>query len=80
MGLTMILVRLLQPENACSPMLPTPPPMLMLARFVQPSNAKNPMLVTLSGMMRLVRPRQRSNPWPAAASFGDTRTCNPPQR
>lgn len=49
-----MLVRLLQPENASSPMKVTLLGMLTLVRLVQPPNAHSPMLVTLLGMVILV--------------------------
>ena len=43
----LMLVRLLQPENAAYPMLVTLSGMVMLVRLLQPSNAKSPMVSTL---------------------------------
>ena len=55
------LVRLVQPENAQSPMLVTLLGMVTLVRLVQSANAQSPMLVTLLGMVTLVRLVQSSN-------------------
>ena len=53
-----MLVSLLQPENANSPMLVTLSGIVMLVRLLQPENAKSPMLVTLpsDGMTLLLQP------------------------
>ena len=48
-------VRLLQLENAFSPIEVTLSGMLMPVRLVQESNAKLPIEITLSGMVILVR-------------------------
>ena len=49
------LVRLVQPENAQSPMLVTLLGIVTLVRLVQSENAASPMLVTLLGIVTLVR-------------------------
>jgi hypothetical protein len=54
------LVRLVQPENADSPMLVTPLGMVMLLKPLL-SNAESPILVTLLGIVTLVSPVQPSN-------------------
>lgn len=60
-----MLVKLVQPENAKSPMPVTPLPILILVKLVQPENARAPMLVTLSGiviLIRLVQPENAQSP------------------
>ena len=63
------LVRLVQPENASSPMLVTLLGIVTLVRLVQPENASSPMLVTLLGIVTLVRLVQPENA--AAPDAGD---------
>ena len=56
-----MLVRLLQPSNAPSPMLVTLLPIVMLVRLLQIANAPYPTLVTLLGIVMLVRLLQPPN-------------------
>ena len=49
------LVRPVQPENAYSPMLVTPLPIVTLVKLVQLENTELPMLSTLFGIVTLVR-------------------------
>ena len=56
-------VRLVQWENAYSPMLVTPSGMVMEVRLVQLENAQLPMLVTLSGMVMEVKQTSSSTPF-----------------
>ena len=52
--LNVTLVRRPQKQNAASPMLVTPLPIMMVIRPAQFENAPVPMLVMLSGMVMLV--------------------------
>ena len=56
-----MLLRLVQPENAQLPMLVTLSGRVMLLRFVQRAKAKSPMLVTLLPMVTLLRFWQSAN-------------------
>ena len=58
---TVMLVRLLQPENALTPIVVTELGMLMLVRLLQSLNALIPIVVTELGMSMLVRPVQYLN-------------------
>ena len=57
----MILVSLLQPLNADSPILVTLSGIVMLERLLQSENALSPMLVTLFGIVMLERLLQSEN-------------------
>jgi hypothetical protein len=52
----MILVKLVQPSNAYSPMVVTLSGMIISVKPVQPQNAPQPMVVTLLGMIISVKP------------------------
>ena len=56
-----MLVKLLQPENAKLPILMTPLPRVMLVKLLQPSNALFPILVTLAG--RVIEPVMPAGHW-----------------
>ena len=51
-----ILVRLIQLENAPDPILVTLSGIMIFYKFETPENAWSPMLVTLSGMTVLIHP------------------------
>ena len=56
-----ILVKLLQRENAESPMIVTLSGIVMLVKLLQSSNARNPIVVTLFGIVMLVKSLQNLN-------------------
>lgn len=56
-----MLVKLVQWENACDSMLVTLFGIVMLAKFLQSENALDPMLVTLSGIFTLFKLEQHEN-------------------
>ena len=55
---TMTFFKLVQPSNACSPILVTELEMATEVRPLQRLNAASPMLVTELGMLTKVRPKQ----------------------
>ena len=65
-----IFVRLLQPENADSPIFLTPSGIVILAIPPHSANAPSPMLVTLSGIATLVKNSESSSYMSSTMSAG----------
>jgi glutamine amidotransferase PdxT len=60
-ALMVMLVKLVQPSNAKSPIIVTLAGMMMLSKLAQLENANSPILVTLAGMLMLSKLVQLEN-------------------